>query len=364
MKIQLYDTTLRDGVQGYGIEYSSDDALRVVELLDRLGLDYIEFCNYDETAPSEADRRLSEITVCHAELTIFGSTCHPGEDPKENARICAAASSGFHTVTVFGKASLFQVTEILHTSAEENLRMIRDTVSFLTGSGKKVIFDAEHFFDGYADNPGYSVEVLKTALEAGADTLILCDTNGGMLPDAVGLVTSEMIRRFPGGVRFGIHCHNDIGMAEADSLEAVLNGAVMVQGSVSGMGERCGNANLNTLIPLLQLKLGYTCITPRQMEQLTPTVRRINELANRAFDENEPFVGSHAFTHKAGMHIDGVNKNPRSFEHIDPGLVGNERNYLASRLSGRAAALKFLHTAIPELTELDKNSEDVISASL
>ena len=188
------------------------------------------------------------------------------------------------------------------------------------------------------------------------------DAVRGMLPDAVGLATGEVIRRFPGDVRFGIHCHNDIGMAEADSLEAVLSGAVMVQGSVSGMGERCGNANLNTLIPLLQLKLGFTCIAPEQLEKLTPTVRRINELANRAFDENEPFVGSHAFTHKAGMHIDGVNKNPRSFEHIDPALVGNERNYLASRLSGRAAALKFLHTAIPELTDLDKNSDKVIGA--
>ena len=300
--------------------------------------------------------------LSHSVMTAFGSTCRPNEAPCDNVHYTALLNAGFETVTIFGKSWLFHVTEVLKTTPEENLRMIRDSISWLHSKGIEVIFDAEHFFDGYSDNPDYAVKVLETAYSAGAQMIVLCDTNGGMLPASVGLVVSEVRRRLGDSVKLGIHCHNDIGMAEAASVEAVFSGAVSVQGSISGIGERCGNANLNTLIPLLQLKLGFDCIPSDKLTRLTSAVRMINELANHTFNENEPFVGGNAFSHKAGMHIDGVNKAPRSFEHIDPAAVGNERSYLVSCLSGRAAILNFLSEAVPEIGTLDKRSETVIRA--
>ncbi|MBR5680641.1 MAG: citramalate synthase, partial [Clostridia bacterium] len=319
MKIEIFDTTLRDGAQGVGVEFSADDRLRVIRALDALGADYIEAGMITDEKTAAFFDSLGALPLSHAKLAVFTQTAKVGETAENDPLLRMAAKAPVPAATVFGKAWLYQVSEVLGATAEENLRLIRDSVAFLAASGKEVIFDAEHFFDGYADSPEYAMETLRAAFEAGASRAVLCDTNGGMLPDVVGLVTRAVTERFP---RIGIHCHNDMGMAAAATVSAVLAGASHVQGTVSGIGERCGNANLNTLIPVLQCKLGFDCIGER-LASLVSTARAVNDAANLSFDESEPFVGGYAFTHKAGTHIDGVKKHPRSFEHIDPALVGN-----------------------------------------
>lgn len=364
MKIEIYDTTLRDGAQGAGINYTDADRAKIMNALDRLGVSYIEAVDFAALAGiSGADERLAAAKEAAAGLHFskaagFLSTRRPGETVADNTALITAAAFPVEYVTIYGKSWLRQVTEVLGTTAEENLAMIRDTIVFLRDAGKHVFFDAEHFFDGYSDNPAYAMAVLGAALDAGAETLILCDTNGGMMPDVIGMTTETVCRAFP-GARIGIHCHNDLGMAVSCSLSAVLGGACQVQGTVSGIGERCGNANLNTLIPLLQLKMGFSCIDKDQLVKLTETARYVNEIANITFNEHEPFVGGHAFTHKAGTHIDAVTKSPRAMEHMDPSLVGNERNLLVSSLSGRAALLDKMTAILPGL---EKNSSEVASA--
>jgi 2-isopropylmalate synthase len=248
-------------------------------------------------------------------------------------------------VAIFGKAWDFHVTEILKTSLEENLNMIRDTLSYLKGLGKEVIFDAEHFFDGYRSNPEYAMECLRAAASAGADWLVLCDTNGGAFPIDMGNIVKEAAARFD--VPLGIHCHNDGGMAVANTIVAVQNGAVQVQGTINGYGERCGNANLCTIIPNLQLKFGMDCIPSEQMENLSAVSRYVSELANMAPNERDPYVGHSAFAHKGGMHIDAIQKNPLSFEHIAPHAVGNERRILMSEVSGRSTILRRIREVAP-----------------
>lgn len=353
MKIELYDTTLRDGTQGAGVSFTEADRLRVIHALDDLGITYIEAGNFSIGSNDwEIFRRAEEIgaTLKNARLVAFGSTRRAGERAFDDAALRAIAKSSVPVVAVFGKSWAYQVEEVLHTTCEENLAMIADTVRFLKTTGKEVIFDAEHFFDGYSDSPTYALSVLSTAHEAGADTIVLCDTNGGMLPDIIGMTVSAVHEHLP-GAKIAIHCHNDMGMAVACSLSAVLAGAVQIQGTVSGIGERCGNANLCTLIPLLQLKLGFCCVSDEQLASLTATTRAINEIANLDFDEREPFVGGYAFTHKAGMHIDAVRKRPRTFEHIAPERVGNSRNMLISELSGRAALQEKMQAVLPGLTK-------------
>ena len=346
MKIEIFDTTLRDGAQGVGVEFSADDKLRVIHVLDRLGVDYIEAGMITDAATAAFFDALGPVQreLSCAKLTVFASTAKVGTDAADDALLAMAAKAPVPAATVYGKACLWQVTEVLGATAEENLRLIRDSVAFLAASGKEVLFDAEHFFDGWADNPEYAMAVVDAAFEAGASRVILCDTNGGMLPDVVGLVTGAVRKKHD---RIGIHCHNDMGMAAACSVAAVLAGAQQVQGTVSGIGERCGNANLNTLIPVLQCKLGFDCIGDR-LSSLTAAARAVSDAANLSFDESEPFVGGYAFTHKAGTHIDGVAKRPRSFEHIDPAAVGNERNTVVSGLSGRAAVIDKMRAAFPE----------------
>ena len=353
MKIELYDTTLRDGAQGAGVSFTEADRLRVIHALDDLGITYIEAGNFAVGSNDwEIFRRAAEIgaTLKNARLAAFGSTRRVGERADDDAALRAIAGSDVPVVAVFGKSWAYQVEEVLRTTREENLSMIADTVRFLKSAGKEVIFDAEHFFDGYSDSPAYALEVLSTAAEAGADTITLCDTNGGMLPDIVGMTVSAVHAHLP-GKKIAIHCHNDMGMAVACSLSAVLAGAVQIQGTVSGIGERCGNANLCTLIPLLQLKLGFACVSDEQLASLTAVTRAVNEIANLDFDEREPFVGGYAFTHKAGMHIDAVRKRPRTFEHIAPERVGNSRNILISALSGRAALQEKMQAVLPGLTK-------------
>ena len=347
MKIEIFDTTLRDGEQGAGVEFSRDDKITVIHALDALGVSYIEAgMMTDEKSAAFFDSlgAVQQSLRC-ARLAVFAQTCRVGEAADENALLRLTAATPVPAAVLYGKAWLYQVTDVLGTTEEENLRMIRESIAYLRAAGKEVLFDAEHFFDGYADNPDVALSVVETAFEAGASRVILCDTNGGMLPDVIGLVTEGVCRRFPDRV-IGIHCHNDMGMAASCSVSAVLAGAAHVQGTISGMGERCGNANLDVVIPVLQCKLGFDCIGER-IGVLTATARKVNEAANLSFSENEPFVGGYAFTHKAGAHIDGVTKTPRSFEHIRPETVGNVRNILVSGLSGRAAVIDKLTEYAP-----------------
>ncbi len=355
MKIEIYDTTLREGEQSATVSFNTEDKLKIITALDALGVTYIEAGMITGEADSDFFRRASGLSLKNAVLTAFGATVRAGERPEDDAALRLLAGADTRAVCIFGKSWGYQVSKVLRTTKEENLRMIRDTVAYLKSFGKTVIFDAEHFFDGYSEDPGYALTVLETAQSAGCDRVVLCDTNGGMLPDVVGMATAAAKERVD---RLGIHCHNDMGMAEACSVSAVLSGAVQVQGTVSGIGERCGNANLNTLIPVLQLKLGFDCIGDR-IRSLTATARNVNEIANRVFDEREPFVGGYAFTHKAGMHIDGVMKNPRTFEHVSPEAVGNLRNIVVSSLAGRSAMVDKMAHIVPNL---DKDSPQVAAA--
>ena len=344
MKIEIFDTTLRDGAQGAGINFNDDDKIKVIHDLDQIGVSYIEAGMLCDAHSEEFFKKLGKLSLRNSKLCVFGQTRRPGETCGENPFLPAIAASPVPCAVIYGKSWTYQVANVLGTTAEENLSMIADTVRYLREAGKEVIFDAEHFFDGYADNAEYSLRVVDTALKAGASRVVLCDTNGGMLPDVIGMITKAVTDRFG---NIGIHCHNDLGMAAACSVSAVLSGAMQVHGTISGVGERCGNTNLNTIIPVLQLKLGFDCIGDA-IQKLTKTARFVNEMANLTFSENEPFVGGYAFTHKAGAHIDGVNKAPRTFEHISPEAVGNKRNILISGLSGRAAVMEKLRELIVE----------------
>lgn len=344
MKIEIFDTTLRDGAQGAGINFNDDDKIKVIHALDQIGVSYIEAGMLCDAHSEEFFKKLGKLSLRNSKLCVFGQTRRAGETCEGNPFLPAIAASPVPCAVIYGKSWMYQVTNVLGTTAEENLSMIADTVRYLRGAGKEVIFDAEHFFDGYGDNAEYSLRVVDAALKAGASRVVLCDTNGGMLPDVIGMITKAVTDRFG---NIGIHCHNDLGMAAACSVSAVLSGAMHVHGTISGVGERCGNTNLNTIIPVLQLKLGFDCIGDA-IQKLTKTARFVNEMANLTFSENEPFVGGYAFTHKAGAHIDGVNKAPRTFEHISPEAVGNKRNILISGLSGRAAVMEKLRELIVE----------------
>lgn len=356
MKIEIFDTTLRDGEQGAGVEFSTDDKLRVIHALDELGVSYIEAgMMTDDPAKHAFFASLSGLNLKNAKLAVFGQTCRTGERASENPALRAIAACDVPAAVLYGKAWSYQVTDVLKTTADENLRMIRESVSFVKNSGKEVIFDAEHFFDGYAEDPIYAMRVADTAFTAGASRVVLCDTNGGMLPDVIGMVCAAVTKKYK---NIGIHCHNDLGMAVSCSVAAVLSGVTQVQGTISGVGERCGNANLNTIIPILQLKLGFDCIGG-SIRNLSRTARLVNDAANMAFNENEPFVGGYAFTHKAGTHIDGVSKAPRAFEHMIPEAVGNRRNIVVSGLSGRAAVIDKMRAYMPD-RDFRKDDEGVI----
>jgi len=355
MKIEIYDTTLRDGEQGAGISFTDDDRVKIIHALDLLGVSYIEAGNASALSVFERE----EVQSLRAVLVAFSSTRKPDSHVfNDDVLMKIARSDHVRAVTIYGKSAKSHVSGVLRTTPEENLRMIFDTVSFLVSCGKDVFYDAEHFFDGYGDDPVYAMKSIETAHEAGACRLVLCDTNGGMLPAAFGVAVNAASAKFPGIL--GVHCHNDMGMAAACSVEGVLSGASHVQGTISGIGERCGNANLNTLIPVLQLKLGYKCIPDEALAKLTGTARYINEIANRSFDEHEPFVGGYAFSHKAGTHIDAVGKTARAFEHIEPEKVGNRGQIIISGLSGKAALKeKISSIGLPPYTDIEKNSEEV-----
>lgn len=359
-KVFAYDTTLRDGSQAQGISFSVEDKLKIVRKLDELGIAYIEAGNPGSNPKDlEFFRRLGELNLKHAKITGFGSTCKVGANPAEDSQLASLLGANTPAVAIFGKTWDYHATAILRTTLEENLRMIRETIAFLKGKGKEVIFDAEHFFDGYKSNPDYALQALGAAVEGGADNLALCDTNGGSFPDEIFEITRTVVQRFP-GVSVGIHCHNDCELAVANSVRAVQAGATHVQGTINGIGERCGNANLCAIIPNLQLKLGFDVIPAANMATLTPMARFVSEVANMEHNDKAAYVGGDAFAHKGGMHVDAVNKNPVSYEHITPDTVGNARKILMSEVAGRATILGKINEVDPSLTKDSAETRAII----
>ena len=349
-KIVVLDSTLRDGAQAQGISFTVEDKLKIVKRLDSLGVAYIEAGNPGSNPKDlEFFERVRMIPFKYAKLIAFGSTRRVGIPVEEDANVRSLLLAGTDAVVLFGKSWDFQVTDILKTTREENLRMIADTVRYFKRMGKEVVYDAEHFFDGYESDPGYATETMRGAADAGADSLCLCDTKGGTLPGDIYSITEKMVSIFD--IPIGIHCHNDTGMAVAGSIMAVQAGASQVQGTINGFGERCGNANLCTIIPTLQLKMGYNCIPDENMCEMTPVARAISEIANLIHDERAPYVGKAAFAHKAGMHADAVAKNTAAYEMFDPELVGNERTFLMSEVAGRSAVLSMAKKVDPALTK-------------
>ena len=331
-RVLVYDTTLRDGMQGQGMSLSAEEKLRVAHALDDLGVPYVE-AGFPASNPKEA--ALFELLAAEhfatAEIAAFGMTRRPARDTAGDLGLLAACFAPL--CTLVGKTSLLHVEKVLRTTPEENLAMIRDSIAYLVAEGKRVVYDAEHCFDGYKADPEYARRCLDAAWEAGAEWVVLCDTNGGSLPHEVAAITAEMAARGP----VGIHCHNDAEVGVANSVEGVRAGAGMVQGTINGHGERCGNANLVSIVPNLQLKLGYECL-PR-LDGLTELAHWLDELLNLVPDPDQAYVGKHAFAHKGGMHVAGVNADPATFEHIDPAAVGNARDVLMSELAGKGSVL-------------------------
>jgi len=360
-KISIFDSTLRDGAQAEGISFSVEDKLKIVKALDEFGVDWIEAGNPGSNPKDlEFFRRAGEMDLRTAKLVAFGSTRRRGIDVMDDNNVQSLLAAKTEAVAIFGKSWDFHVTEIINTTPEENLAMIADTIEFFKREGKQVIFDAEHFFDGYVANPAYAVQTLKAAADAGADWLVLCDTNGGAFPGDVAAVTQAMREMF--AVPIGIHCHNDCGMAAANTVMSVEAGARMVQGTFTGFGERCGNAALCTVIPALQVKHGLACVPEENMPLLAHTARLVAEVANMSLPENAPFVGRAAFAHKGGMHIDGVAKASQSFEHINPESVGNERRVLTSEVAGRSTILRRIQKVKPDIQKDSPETKQIIDA--
>jgi 2-isopropylmalate synthase len=341
-RIELYDTTLRDGTQQEGLSLSLDDKLKIARVLDQLGIDYIEG-GWPGSNPKDIAffEQVGSLGLAHATVTAFGSTRRAGTDVQEDAQIRALLAAGTQAVAVFGKSWDLHVTHVLNTSLDENLRMIADSVSYLRHHGREVLYDAEHFFDGYRADPDYAMQTLYAAAQAGARVLVLCDTNGGTMPGELRDIVAQVARQVD--VPLGIHCHNDSGMAVANSVLAVQAGAGHVQGTINGYGERCGNADLCTIIPNLQLKLGYRCLSADQLASLVDVSLYVSNRANLAADQHQPYVGHSAFAHKAGMHVNGMLKCEQSFQHIDPALVGNQKRIVVSELAGRSNILYKVH---------------------
>ena len=353
-KVYTLDTTLRDGMQSEKIAFTVEDKIKIAKYLDRLGVDYIEAGNpVSNKTDREFFERMKQVSLKNSKLVAFGSTRHANTRAEEDVNLKALISSGAKTVSVFGKAWLMHVEQVLLTTADENLSMIYDSIRYLTKKGIEVIFDAEHFFDGYRDNKEYAIEVLKTAQNAGAVCVCLCDTNGGGFPLEFYTIVKEVLSQL--NVPVGIHAHNDSGMAVAVSVISVQAGATHVQGTLNGIGERCGNANLATIIANLQLKDAYTLIPEENLSMLTEISRSVADISNISVS-GMPYVSKGAFSHKAGMHIDAVLKNPESFEHINPGFVGNTRNILLSEMAGKSAVMPFISKIVPGI---DKSSEQV-----
>jgi 2-isopropylmalate synthase len=350
--LEILDTTLRDGAQGEGINFSVQDKLAVVRALDDLGISWIEAGNPGSNPKDMEFFRLAEtLKLNYAKLCAFGSTRKKGVKVNEDPGVLSLLDAQTQAVVVFGKSWDFHVTEVLRVTHEENLAMIAETIRFLKEKGRQVFYDAEHFFDGWKANPEYAFTTLKTAIQAGAERIILCDTNGGAFPGTVEKAVKEAAKIIDGtSCLLGIHAHNDADMASANTITAVLAGCRHVQGTLVGFGERCGNTSLAAVIPSLELKLGFRCLPEGKMELLSGITQNVAETANVAVPGNMPYVGSHAFTHKAGMHADGILKVSSSFEHIDPSLVGNDRHIIMSEVGGRSAIAERAKKIEPSIT--------------
>lgn len=333
--VYVYDTTLRDGTQAEGISFSVTDKVRIAEELDHFGVHYIEG-GWPGSNPRDMGffEAMRGKKLKHAKLTAFGSTRRNSHTAEEDPNLLKLLESETPAVAIFGKSWLLHVHDVLRVSPDDNLRMIADSCRFLADQGREVVFDAEHFLDGYLDAPEYALSVLKTAAENGASSVVLCDTNGGRLPHEVAEITRVVRAALPATVQVGIHCHNDSGCGVANSLAAVVAGATHVQGTINGFGERCGNADLCSVIPGLQLKMGLSCVPAESMVHLRELSRFVCDLANVRENIRQPYVGQSAFAHKGGMHVNAVAKNAKTFEHIEPETVGNRRRVLVSDLSG------------------------------
>lgn len=341
MDVALYDTTLRDGCQQAGITFSATDKLRIVEKLDELGIHYIEG-GWPGSNPKDIEffGQAKRLRLRNSKLVAFGSTRRAHTPVEEDKQIEQLLRADTEFVTIVGKSWDTHVVKAMKISLDENLSMIRDSVGYLSSMGRKVIFDAEHFFEGFRGNQGYAIKCLMAAIEASAFCVVLCDTNGGTLPFELAEILKEVRRMVPG--RLGFHAHNDCGVAVANSLIAAREGVGLIQGTMNGYGERCGNANLCTIIPNLKLKLGLEVVSDEALQKLTSVSRFVDELANVTHDESQPYVGQNAFTHKAGIHVNALPDHKESYEHVDPQLVGNSRRILVSELSGKSNLLQKL----------------------
>lgn len=352
---QVYDTTLRDGLQGEGVIFSVEDKIRIVQALDDLGIDYIEG-GWPGATPKDLEffQRMKEIPLKTSKLVAFGSTRRAINRPENDSVLQNLLAAETPTITIFGKTWDFHVLDVLRITLEENLTLIEDSVAFLKSQGREVFYDAEHFFDGYRANPEYALATIHAAVRGGADMVILCDTNGGTLPrEALKLI--QIISKLV-SLPLGVHFHNDTGMAVANSVLAVEEGALQVQGTFNGYGERCGNANLSTILPTLILKLQMDCGAAPNLTKLTSVSRLLSELANLHHDERQPYVGASAFAHKAGTHVDAVQKNSHTLEHIEPAAIGNERRFLLSDQAGRSTILSRARQFVPNAS---KNSAEI-----
>ncbi|MGB3495999.1 MAG: citramalate synthase [Elainellaceae cyanobacterium] len=367
----IYDTTLRDGAQREGISLSLDDKILIARELDRLGVPFIEG-GWPGANPKDVQFfwELQERPLQQAEIVAFCSTRRPGRSAADDPMLQPILAAGTRWVTLFGKSWDLHVTEGLKTTLDENLAMIQDTIQFFRSQNRRVIYDAEHWFDGYKHNPDYALETLRVAIAAGAEWLVFCDTNGGTLPHDVAATTKTVVETLnlnpskaqaePGTPQLGIHTHNDSGTAVANALSAVMEGARMVQGTINGYGERCGNANLCTLIPNLQLKLGYQCVPDEALTRLSECSRRISEMVNLAPDDHAPFVGLSAFAHKGGIHVSAVQRNPMTYEHIRPEQVGNHRRIVISDQAGLSNVISKAQSFGIELTRDDPACRQIL----
>ncbi len=362
-RIEVYDTTLRDGAQAEGISLSLQDKLLITRRLVDLGFHFIEG-GYPGSNEKDFQyfQRVRDVDLKRTKVCAFGMTRRKGGKAEQDKALSALRDSSLGWVTLVGKSSVFQVKEVLQTRLEENLAMVEDSIRYLVGAGQEVIFDAEHFFDGWSADRDYTWRVIETAAGAGARMIVLCDTNGGSMPERIAEVTGEVAGRLP--VPVGIHCHNDCDLAVANTLAAVEAGAVQVHGTINGFGERCGNADLVSVIANLEIKKqGYEVLGDEAVRHLTELSRYVYEMVNVNFRANQPFVGKSAFAHKGGMHVSGVARNTASYEHVDPGRVGNERRVLLSELSGRAnvVALTQRLAISPDSDLMDKILAEVVS---
>jgi len=342
----LYDTTLRDGTQGENISFSADEKVKIALKLDDIGIHYIEG-GWPGSNPKDMQffDLAKRVKFKNARLASFGSTRKPGITPDEDENLKALLASETPTVTIFGKSWDLHVEEVMNNTLDENIAMIRDSVKFLKWNGREVIYDAEHFFDGYKNNRDYALQTIDAAIEGGADFVVLCDTNGGTLPFEIEAIVKDLQQSLAAKgmsnsdntpVKLGIHTHNDCGLAVANSITAIQAGTVMVQGTINGYGERCGNADLNAIMPILNLKMNRPCISDENLSKLKTLSRYVSEMANQVPVNNRPFVGKSAFAHKGGIHVSAIMKVPRAYEHMEPALVGNQRRVLVSDLSGKS----------------------------